>query len=212
MSNYTEEEQIAQFKDWWSRNGKPLMAGGLLAIVIVFGWQTWQKRVASEGQYMSGLYQQLLEASLTPGAADAARVLSLRNSLVEAKPNHAYTQYARLLVAKLAMDDDRLTDAENELREVLNAPANTVLRELAHQRLARVLAASGRAGDALALLNAEQAPAAYRSSRDELKGDVLVLLGRLDEARTSYEQARDAIEGDAGLLNLKLDDLSQKDT
>ena len=33
MSNYTEEEQIAQFKEWWSRNGKPLVIGGALAVL-----------------------------------------------------------------------------------------------------------------------------------------------------------------------------------
>ena len=39
----TEDEQIAQLKDWWDRNGKPLLAGGVLALVAVFGWQGWQK-------------------------------------------------------------------------------------------------------------------------------------------------------------------------
>mgnify|MGYP006893684176 CR=1 FL=1 len=30
----TEDEQIAQIKDWWDRNGKPLLAGGVLALVF----------------------------------------------------------------------------------------------------------------------------------------------------------------------------------
>ena len=37
----TEEEQIAQLKEWWQRNGKPLLAGGVLAVAGVFGWQYW---------------------------------------------------------------------------------------------------------------------------------------------------------------------------
>ena len=43
MSDHTEEEQIALIKEWWQRNGKPIMTGGVLALVIVFGWQAWQK-------------------------------------------------------------------------------------------------------------------------------------------------------------------------
>ena len=35
----TEDENLADLKDWWTRNGKPLVTGGLLALVIVFGWQ-----------------------------------------------------------------------------------------------------------------------------------------------------------------------------
>lgn len=36
----TDDEQLAEFKDWWQRNGKPLVTGGLLALVVVFGWPT----------------------------------------------------------------------------------------------------------------------------------------------------------------------------
>ena len=32
----TEDEQIAQLKDWWDRNGKPLLAGGALGSALRF--------------------------------------------------------------------------------------------------------------------------------------------------------------------------------
>ena len=31
----TEEEQIAQMKDWWQRNGKPLLTGASVQATIV---------------------------------------------------------------------------------------------------------------------------------------------------------------------------------
>ena len=31
----TDDDQLAEFKDWWQRNGKPLLTGGLLAAVAV---------------------------------------------------------------------------------------------------------------------------------------------------------------------------------
>jgi len=44
VTSGTEEEQLAQIREWWQRNGKPLLFGGALALVLVFGWQAWQNR------------------------------------------------------------------------------------------------------------------------------------------------------------------------
>lgn len=212
MSHYTEEEQIAQIKDWWSRNGKPLLTGGLLAVAMVFGWQGWQKHQTGQQEQLSALYQQLLDKAFNPEGADAADVVGLLQKLESVKPDHAYTQYARLLVARVAVQDDRLDDAATLLREVADKPASPVLGELARQRLARVLAASGQAEQALALLDGT-APEAYRAARNELRGDLLVQLGRIADARKAYEQARDQLSESSatGSLMMKLDDLSTGD-
>ncbi len=213
MSNYTEEEQIAQFKDWWGRNGKPLVVGGVLAVAMVFGWQSWQKHQSNQSGQLSVTYQQLLEVAFSPAGTNAGEMVKLLQSLESIKPDHAYTQYARMLVARVAVLESRLDDAAALLREVVDNPANAVLGELASQRLASVLAADGQADAGLALLNGKGL-AAYQSGRDELRGDLLVQLGRLDEARQAYEQARDNLdEGSAaGSLMMKLDDLSTKET
>jgi predicted negative regulator of RcsB-dependent stress response len=212
VSHYTEEEQIAQFKDWWSRNGKPLLVGGVLAIAIVFGWQTWQKQQANRGELLSATYQQLLDAAFSPDGTNAGEMLKLLEELESISPEHAYAQYARLLVARVAVLENRLDDAAAMLQPVVDKPANAVLGELSHQRLARVLAASGKPDQALSLLDGKGLPA-YSSARDELRGDVLVQLGRLDEARQSYRSAREGLDDSsaAGSLMMKLDDLSAKD-
>ena len=212
MSNYTEEEQIAQLKDWWSRNGKPLLIGGILAVAIVFGWQTWQKQQANQGERLSATYQQLLDAAFNPEGTNAQDMLKLLQELESIKPEHAYAQYARMLVARVAVLENRLDDAVVMLRKVVDKPATPVLGELSSQRLARVLAADGKADEALKLLGGNGL-AAYRSARDELRGDILVQLKRLDEARQAYLQARDNLDESsaAGSLMMKLDDLSAKD-
>lgn len=212
MSHYTEEEQIAQIKDWWSRNGKPLLTGGVLAVAMVFGWQGWQKHQTGQQEQLSAIYQHLLEKAFNPEGAEAGEVVGLLQKLEAVKPDHAYTQYARLLVARVAVQDDRLDDAGLMLRAVVNKPANPVLGELARQRLARVLATSEQTEQALALLDGK-APASFQAARDELRGDLLVQLGRTDEARKAYEQARDQLSGSsaAGALMMKLDDLNTGD-
>lgn len=50
MTSGTEEEQLAQIKDWWQRNGKPLVLGAVIALVLVFGWQFWQKHQINQAQ------------------------------------------------------------------------------------------------------------------------------------------------------------------
>lgn len=103
----TEDEQIAQLKDWWDRNGKPLLAGGVLALVAVFGWQGWQKYQVNQAQSASVIYQQLLETALDPaGKPDAAKVAELAGKLDSEFGGSHYAQYGSLFVAKVAVEAD----------------------------------------------------------------------------------------------------------
>lgn len=213
MSDYTEEEQIAQIKEWWQRNGKPLLAGAALALVLVFGWKGWQKHQDTQAQTASVLYQQLLDVALVPSEqVDAQKVAKLLAELKKVNESSAYAQYAGLLAAKVAVDNNQLDDASLELNAILAKPANDTLAELARQRLARVLLAQDKAEQALQLLDAKVAPA-FAATREELRGDALVVLARSEEAKAAYEQAKQALssEAAAGNLLMKLDNLSEKD-
>ncbi len=213
MSDNTEEEQIALIKEWWQRNGKPLLAGGALALVIVFGWQAWQKHQVTQAQTASAIYQQLMEAALVPSEqVDAQKVAQLLTQLKAVNNDNAYTQYGRLLAVKVAVDNNQLDDAALALQEILDKPANDTLEELARQRLARVLLAQEQAEKALAILEGKALPA-FQATRDELRGDTLVILKRPAEAKAAYLQAKQALAADAaaGSLLMKLDDLSEKD-
>lgn len=209
----TEEEQIAQMKDWWQRNGKPLLTGGALALALVFGWQAWQQHQGNQAQGASALYQQLLETSLTSsGEPDVGKVTELAGKLKGEFGGSHYAQYASLFVAKLAVESDKLDDAVAELKPLLDKPADATIEELARQRLARVLAAQDKAEEGLKLLDGN-AGKAWQASREELKGDLLVQLGRSDEAHAAYQKAKEALAEDAavGGLQMKLDDLAKGD-
>lgn len=209
----TEDEQLAELKDWWQRNGKPLVTGGLLALVIVFGWQAWHKYQNNQSQGASVLYQQLLETTLTPdGKPDAARVTDLAGKLNSEFGGTAYAQYGNLFVAKAAVDTGKLDDAAAQLKAVADKPANPTLGEVARQRLAQVLAAQNKADEALKLLDGD-ADKAFLATREELKGDLLVQLGRVDEAHAAYQKAKAALSDEAavGGLQIKLDDLAKGD-
>ncbi|TBU94435.1 tetratricopeptide repeat protein [Phytopseudomonas dryadis] len=213
MVSRTDDDELAVFKDWWQRNGKPLLAGGALALIVVLGWQGWQKHQANQAQGASMLYQQLLESALTPsGQPDAAKVAALAGQLKSDFGGTQYAQYGSLFVAKVAVESGKLEDAASELRSVLDKPANETLGELARQRLARVLSAQDKADEALKLLEGD-ADQAYLASREELKGDLLVKLGRTDDAHAAYLKAKGALAEEAavGGLQMKIDDLAKGD-
>jgi predicted negative regulator of RcsB-dependent stress response len=210
VTSGTEEEQLAQIKEWWQRNGMPLLLGGALALVLVFGWQFWQKHQLNQAQSASAIYQQLLNAALDEGGVDNAEVSRLGNLLQQEFAGSHYAQYGSLFVAKVAVESGRLDEAAGELQAVLGKPADKTLEELARQRLARVMAAQDKADAALALLDGE-AVEAFAASREELRGDLLVKLGRNDEAHTAYSKAKESLSQDAAIggLQLKLDDLAR---
>jgi len=210
VTSGTEEEQLAQIKDWWQRNGKPLVLGAVIALVLVFGWQFWQKHQINQAQSASVVYQQLLDAALESGEADAAEVSRLGNLLKKDFAGTHYAQYGSLFVAKVAVESGRLDEAASELRSIVDKPADKTLDELARQRLARVLAAQDKADEAIKLLDGK-VDAAFVASREELRGDLLVQLGRNDEAHAAYSKAKESLSQDAAIggLQMKLDDLAR---
>ena len=213
MSSRTEEEELAMIRDWWQRNGKPLITGSVLALVLVFGWKGWQSYQVAQAQGAWMLYQQLLESVMPAnGQPDPAQIAALASNLKKDYAGTTYAQYGSLFVAKVAVEAGKPDDAVNELQAVLKKPADATLEELARQRLARVQAAQGKAEEALKLLQAKVEPA-FAASRDELKGDLLLQLGRIEEARVAYESAKKALsdESTQSSLQMKLDDLATKD-
>ena len=213
MTSRTEEEELAMIRDWWQRNGKPLITGSVLALVLVFGWKGWQNYQVEQAQGASMLYQQLLESVMPAnGQPDPAQIAALASNLKKDYAGTTYAQYGSLFVAKVAVEAGKPDDAVNELQAVLKKPADATLEELARQRLARVQAAQGKAEEALKLLQAKVEPA-FAASRDELKGDLLLQLGRIEEARGAYESAKKALsdESTQSSLQMKLDDLATKD-
>ncbi|MDX1367720.1 tetratricopeptide repeat protein [Pseudomonas sp.] len=213
MVSRTDDEELAVIKDWWQRNGKPLLTGSVLALVVVFGWQGWQKYQANQAHGASMVYQQLLETALNPsGQPDPAKVAELANTLKSDFAGTHYAQYGSLFVAKVAVEAGKLDDAAAELQAIVDKPVDDTLAELARQRLARVLAAQDKDEEALKLLEGD-ADQAYLASREELRGDLLVKLGRSDEAYAAYVKAKAALAEEAavGGLQMKLDDLAKGD-
>ena len=203
----TEEEQVEALKRFWKENGKPILAGLALGLALLFGWRSWQLYVANQEAKASYAYQVLMSYrnENKDGLARAAA-----EKVIEDHPRSSYADLARLQLAWLANKEGKAEEATARLHEVMQKAGMEGIREIARIRLARLTLGEGRAEQALELLQGIRTSATLLLA-EELRGDILLKLGRTDEARKAYasalELANKGVRTEAPLLSLKLEDL-----
>ena len=212
MSYQTEEEQIERIKDVWQRHGVPVLTGVALALAGVFGWNGWTNHQENKALNASAIYQNMLENVLgNDTEAGRARAAELAEQLRSDYTGTEYAHYAALMQSRLAVESGDFATAESLLREVVAKAGGVTLKEVAAQRLARVLAELDRAEEALELFEAS-VEGELLSGREEVRGDLLLGLGRVADARQAYQAALQATVDPRSRpqLQLKLDDLAEE--
>ncbi|MFO7642581.1 MAG: tetratricopeptide repeat protein, partial [Candidatus Competibacteraceae bacterium] len=41
MEQYNDDERVDDLKKWWKDNGASIIAGIVLGLIAIFGWQYW---------------------------------------------------------------------------------------------------------------------------------------------------------------------------
>lgn len=206
----TEEEQLEQLRRWWNDNGRATVVAIIVALAIGFGWQGWKQHSQSQREGASDLYQRMLQAFGAPAISSEQRsiALQLAEQLKTDFGGTTYAQFAALQLARAAVADNDLAEAQAQLRWVLGqADKGSDVARVAQLRLARVLAAAGEADQALGILDQGEA-GPYRGAYAVARGDILLSLGRQDEAKEAYSAALMLAAGDQGGIDLAV--LQQK--
>ncbi|MEM6485388.1 MAG: tetratricopeptide repeat protein [Pseudomonadota bacterium] len=213
MESYrTEEEQVEALKRWWDENGRATMVGVVLALGLGFGWQFWQQNQQQTQANASILYQQMLQALADEEGQGEESARELALTLKDEHRGSTYAQFAALHLARIAVFDDELSAAADELRWVLSmADVGGEIHQVAQLRLARVVAAQGDSAGALNMLQGAETD--FVASYAQARGDVLLADSREEEALIAFESAVAALDPGSPVpttLQEKIDYLSAR--
>lgn len=181
-----EHEQSRRVQEWLRRNGAGLVGGILLGLAAVGGWRWWQERQELEAMRAADAYQ---------GAVDMVEAQGVKAApAVNALPAGPYGSLAALELAEAQVTAGDPAAAIATLRGAL--PAEPALRRVVELRIGRLLLDTGKAEEALASASGDG------QAVDELRGDALFALGRVEEAREAYRKALVAAEVGSPQRNL----------
>lgn len=209
----SEREQAEQLRRWLRENWLWLIASVALTLGGIYGYKWWESRQASRSLAAEGRFTAMLDALGRNQREEGVRIGAELTSDYADTP---YADQASLVLARLDIEAGDFARAGSRLAEVMNSTRDRELSLIARLRLARVQLAQGLFDEAIATLNAADAPA-VAARIEELRGDVLLARGDKAGALASYRKAKAAAadsapagEGlvDPELLGLKIDELA----
>jgi predicted negative regulator of RcsB-dependent stress response len=202
----SEAQQWEWVKAQVRENGPAVVLAIVLAAAAIFGWRLWQAHL-NAGRIEAGTKYMQMAQALERG--DRTQALVTLGELERDHPASAYTDQAKLLAARVYVDEGQLDRAASELGAVAAHSKDRELALVARLRLAQVQIAQNKADAALATLGAASEVGAFAARYHEVRGDAYYAKGDKAAALTEYRSAQTAGEGaDAALLDLKIADLS----
>jgi len=194
----SDEEKAEELKAWWKQNGTSVIAGIVLTIGGMFGYQQWQQSQLTKSEGASKVFSQLNK--------EGADTTALLKKLNDKYSGTAYSALAALSTAKTSCKSGNTDQCIEQLRNATKSSQSSV-SSIAKIRLARTLISAGKLTEAETLL-AEKMPAAYSSLITELKGDIFFAKKDYAKARAAYDRAILSSGGNNTQgLQLKRDDL-----
>ncbi len=206
MTDYiTDDEQVERIKKWWTDNGSSVIAGLVLGIGGLFGWNYWTDYKANIAANASAQFSSMLNLSENQQNDEA---IELGYALVEEYGSTVYAQMARFTLARIFAETAEYDKSEQQLQMVLDSRPDKATEMIARHRLGLVLLQREKLEQAMQVLSVDFPPQ-FAASFEELKGDIMAAQGKTEQAREAYQRARLAQPGVAHpeFLQQKLDDL-----
>jgi predicted negative regulator of RcsB-dependent stress response len=210
----TEEQQLAEIKQWFEKYGKIVLLAVSMVGLSYFGYHGWGKYQKATAQAASAMYQEMNTAiaAIDKDKSNQDKAEKLANRLKTEYARTTYAQFAALFIAKFAVEQKKYDQAIAELQWVLDRKPADPIKLITQLRLSRVWLAKDDAAKALSIIENVEA-GAFTASYEELKGDIYSKLGNTNKARESYQKGFNAAkEADTlehrSVLEMKLDDLA----
>lgn len=207
MDDYlSEKEQVQKIREWFRENGPYIIAGLVLGIGGLVGWNYWKSYKIAQAEAAGAIYMQLSETVESGDQAAAAAALADLEADYAGTP---YLDQGRMMMARVLVEKGEFEGAAAQLRKVVDATSDPELEQVARIRLARVWLAAGEDQKALDVLDLSRA-GAFAARFHEIRGDALASRGEGQAAIEEYQLAlQGGVEGvvDRQAVLLKLDAL-----
>ncbi len=205
----SEKEQIEELRAWWTEYGRYVIAGVVIAVGGLIGFNQYTGHKLAAQVEASELFESLA-VNVVDGKLDEAE--SIADDLANNYANTTYAAQSRLAMARLYMDKNRDQDAADVLTELLAMRGNDALKNVGRLRLAHVLLYQDKPQEVVDLLEGVEV-VAFAALYDELLGDAYAALGRTADAGDAYRRAMaDPSPNttiDRALVQMKLVDLPE---
>ena len=204
----TDDEQVEELKKWWRENGKSIIAGLIIGIGGLAGYQYWKESKIENARAASDIYAEVL---VLQNKADKQEFIAKANSLLDEYGSTSYATLTRFTLAKQYAETGKWEEAITPLKSIIDNSRHDGYVHLARIRLANVYIQLDKYDDALALVNRND-NSEFQSLYDELQGDIYQAKGEIDKARNAYEKALGKALDDRqrhSLISMKLNNISQ---
>ena len=183
--DFEEQERIAELQAWWEDN-RWYVIGAIVAAVLAFGgWRGWHYWTASQAEDAAAMYSAAVRAPKEQQVASF-------DALVAKHPRSYYASDAQLVIAKSRFEAKDYEGARKRLQWVIDQGIEEH-RGVARLRLAAVQLEEKKYAEALKALD-DNKDEAYAPLVNDLRGDIMLAQGRMDEARAAYKAAAEKAE------------------
>lgn len=201
-----EDEQVERLKEWWKRNGVSVIAGAVIGIGAVVGWNLWTSHQETKSETASGLYEEMM---IREGTGNPTAAADFGGQLMDDYPDTPYAAKAALFLARLSVEGKDLASAQSQLSWAIDNAKDSATVHTARVRLGSVLIADGKHSEVPTLFTGVAEMGSFESRYKEVEGDSWVAAGDFDRASSIYQESLDALGQNSGyrnLLQLKLSD------
>lgn len=187
--DFEEQERIAELRAWWEDNRWYVLGAVVAALLAFGGWKGWQYWKGSQADDAAAMYTPVADAVK---GGDAKKIAEFSKPLMDKHAGTFPASEAALVAAKFAFEAGNHAEARRHLEWVLKNGVDEH-RGVARMRLAAVLLDEKKYEEALKTLDGNK-DEAFAPLAADLRGDVMLAQGRLDEARAAYKLAAEKAE------------------
>ncbi|SUO95874.1 YfgM family protein [Suttonella ornithocola] len=179
----SDEETGELVKSWLRRHGPVILAGVVIALIVLFAMSWWKNRQHTIDTALA--YQlETLQKAIADNDVDLANNL-YQKSLIN--NDQAYGKLAALMMAKVYVNAEKNTQARTALEKATKAK-DALVAQTAQWELANLEMIEKNYGAALGLLS-QLSETAYKGQAKALEGDIYLLQENFKAALNAYQQS-----------------------